>query len=124
MPTNLSEIHLCSDAEIETTLLDLLRSGEKFTFGLEQGWVGEITNGEGLVWESVTLDKRILLLDVYAWLWFRAYPTQPSATSPWIRRRELSREIVTRRATTPEPEDLDPAEVQAVYEAHSHGSKK
>jgi hypothetical protein len=62
------------------------------------------------------LDRRIATLNLFGQVWLKNAP-QPPPGSPWVRRNELTREVVTRRVAQniPDPEDLNPSEVEAVY---------
>lgn len=116
------EIVLCSPDEIRVEIRRLLRPGEQFTLDPSQGYEVEIRAEEKVLWTSAGFDERLVLLDAYGWLWFRT--REPAAsTSLWVRKTELTREEVARRAASPLPEDLDPAEIHSVYEGHSHGRK-
>lgn len=97
--------------------------------GVHGWWSATISEPSGSelvpVWQGSSADERIALFDAYGWLWLRSKPIVES-NSPWVRRRELSRESVTNRVArgldVPDPEDLDPAEVAAVYET-LHGKR-
>lgn len=123
MPT-VDEVALSSDAEIEAYLRQLLRPGEDIVITWNNFWLARVVSGETLLWDLTGFDRRVLLLDVYGWLWKR---TQPAVSPLWRRRQELTRADVNRQATSsrePDPEDVDPGEVQAVYEGrHSHRKK-
>ena len=61
-------------------------------------------------WLDQGVDRKILALNAFGWLWFKNQP--PSPTSRWNRRQELTREAVTQKAqTAPDPEDLDPTSI-------------
>ena len=64
-------------------------------------------------------DRRLAALDVFGQLWLRNAP-QPSKDSPWVRRNELRQAVVPKRTAphVPDPEDLDPTEVDSVYQTH------
>ncbi len=132
MPVALDELARYPDEEIEIHVQQLLRPEESFQIQLvETWWEAEILLREGetsqLLWDQMGFDRRLLLLDAYGWLWSRLQPA--SSSSIWVRRREVTREDLTRRAVMshvpiPDPEDLDPKEVQMVYEGqHNHGKK-
>lgn len=132
MPVAFDELALYPDEEIKVHVRQLLRPGEDFQIQLvETWWEAEIFLREGetskLLWDQMGFDRRLLLLDAYGWLWSRLQPATTS--SIWVRSREVTREDLTRRAATshvsiPDPEDLDPKEVQMVYEGqHNHGKK-
>jgi hypothetical protein len=131
MPVALDELARYPDEEIKIHVQQLLRPGEDFQIQLvETWWEAEILFREGesskLLWDQMGFDQRLLLLDAYGWLWSRLQPA--TASSVWVRQREVTREDLTRRAVRhvpiPDPEDLDPKEVQMVYEGqHTHGKK-
>lgn len=72
--------------------------------------------------EKENADRRLVLLDVYGWLWLEISP-KPEEGSPWaLRRRDLTVDVVTGHATVkgsrvPDPEDLDPAEIELVHKS-------
>lgn len=74
-----------------------------------------------VLWEEFGPDERLTLFNAFGWIWARQQPLPPK-DSPWSpHRRDLRQQAVRGRATTPghsvpDPEDLDPEEVQAVYE--------
>jgi len=78
-------------------------------------------SGDPIVeWEHLHIDHRYVLLGAFGFLWTRNH--RPDPTSPWIRRHNPTREAMARRVnafrcTVPDPEDVDPEEVKAVYEA-------
>lgn len=64
-------------------------------------------------------DKRLVLLDVFGWLWLRDMP-KPSTDSPWVRKNNPTIATVTRRfqgSHLPDPEDLDPEEIAKVHKS-------
>lgn len=60
-------------------------------------------------WLDQGVDRKVLALNAFGWIWFRDRP-QPTATSRWARRQELTKEAVTQKVAqmVPDPEDLDP----------------
>jgi hypothetical protein len=71
-------------------------------------------------WQDMHVDPKILLLGAFGFLWLRE--CRPDPTSPWARHSNPTREAMNRRVnaircTVPDPPDVDPREVQAVYEA-------
>lgn len=73
-------------------------------------------------WHGQRTDYRLLQLDVYGWLITRGAKSQNPA---WARRDNLTpkrvgRDIGLGGPSIPDPEDLDPEEVRAVYEKHKH----
>jgi hypothetical protein len=64
-------------------------------------------------------DKRLVLLDVYGELWLRTVPPAPEG-SPWVRRNEPAASLnlrPVRGSHVPDPEDLDPSEVERVHKS-------
>jgi hypothetical protein len=85
-------------------------------------WVAfvERTTPEGKVvdQEETHPDRRMAVLNLFGRIWLNGLP-KPSGSSPWVRRRELNREAVTRKALgIPDPEDLDPVEIDLVYQTY------
>lgn len=72
--------------------------------------------GERVSFEDWGPELRLLHLNAYGWLWQKTRPSPP-ASSPWVRRREVTHEAVRRTAKemVADPGDLDPSEIQAVY---------
>lgn len=73
-------------------------------------------------WRGQRTDYRLLQLDIYGWLITRGVKPQSLA---WSRRdnltpKKVGRDIGLGGPTIPDPEDLDPEEVRAVYEKHKH----
>jgi len=74
-----------------------------------------------LAWEDYHVDQRILLFDAYAWLVTLGQTPSP-VKGPLSRRQQLAEQAAVRWAGVPkgnippDPEDVDPAEVTAVYE--------
>jgi hypothetical protein len=112
----LGEVAALSDEEIEAEIRGLLRPDERFDFFQKHYWYAEVWRDpcESL-WRNTGFDKRLLLLDAYGWLWARL---NPSTSHLWTsRRQELPRPPTAWKETSsvPDPEDLDPSEVDAVY---------
>lgn len=119
--------------EVSTWSLDEIRAG--IASKLPEGWVFEEKARPGgavgvriyrlspegtpvVEWQDIHIDSKYLLLGAFGFLWLRNIPRNPD--SPWIRRSNPTREAMTRRVnafhcTTPDPPDVDPEEVQAVY---------
>ena len=120
--------------EVTTWSLDEIRFGIQDL--LPKGWVFEekpLAKGSRRVrllrpgekeleveWGRYHVDPRLLLLGAYGHLWLRHH--QPHRDSPWVRRNNSTREAVTRqvnasyRSRVLDPADVDPDEVEAVYE--------
>lgn len=68
-----------------------------------------------VLFEDWGFEQRITYLNAFGWLWSQKQPAPP-AHSPWQRRGEVTVAQVQRKAhNIPDPADLDPNEVQAVY---------
>jgi hypothetical protein len=115
--------------EVTAWSLDDIREGIRVL--MPEGWVFEersqhvrlmcpLEKGFKVEWEHFHIDPKYLLLGAYGHLWLRQH--KPSPDSPWVRRNNPSREAVTRQVARrtpcciPDPADVDPAEVEAVYE--------
>lgn len=74
-----------------------------------------------LAWEDYHVDQRILLFNAYDWIVTRGGSSVP-VKSPISRRQRLAQQAGTRWAealrkeAVSDPEDVDPDEVNAVYE--------
>jgi hypothetical protein len=108
--------------EIKVHIQLILPKGHQFVFGRRQAadslapWAArfEDSDGKGL-WEQSGMDERVLLLDAFGWLWRQQQPAAAPGT-PWAQKEGLRQQHIVRRPSNdPEPEDLDPAEVLAVY---------
>lgn len=128
MPT-LEEVTAWSGEELEAEARHLLPEGWGLSYeqGTDGWWRASIFDAEQqVVWADSHADPRHLLLNAYGWLLVRGQqPTDPQ----WRRRRELSPRAVRgdlglRGVTIPDPEDLDPSEVRAVYGERSNHSKE
>jgi hypothetical protein len=122
----LEEVTTWSPDEIRAAIRDLLPKGwafeeKPFTEGSRR--IRLLRPGEKeleVEWSEYHIDARLLLLGAYGHLWLRQH--QPHRDSPWVRRNNPTREAVTRRVNTsgrshiPDPADVDPDEVEAVYE--------
>jgi len=120
MPS-VEEMTAWTPEDIEAEIRVALPKDWQFEYGCSEtgGWA-VIRDAEGEPkWETAMVpDERLLLFDAYGWLITRnAVPRLPA----WRRRRG---EIPTPRVghyslpgvSVPDPEDLDPAEVAAVYD--------
>ncbi len=123
MPTP-EEVSAWSFEEILAETQALLPKGSAAEVRHHSGgyWVAfvERSTPEGKVvdGEEENPDRRLAPLNLYGKVWLGSLPT-PGGGSPWVRRRELNREAVTRMATgIADPEDLDPAEVASVYQTY------
>lgn len=67
-----------------------------------------------VLWAGSGFDKKIVLLDAYGWLWAQAL--SPRRATVWTRRGEVTPAKATRKANNiPDPDDLDPDKLDAVY---------
>jgi hypothetical protein len=124
MPT-IEEMNLWSVEEILAELERLLPEGWLFRHirkpsGLWKALVIDLRDEKKplVMWEGDNIDERLLLFDVYGWLWIKQEP--PGQNSAWrLRRGELTKEAVTQRVATKreasDPEDLDPKAVASLY---------
>lgn len=93
-------------------------------------WSFEFSDTQGVVlWQDHNPAANIILFNAYGWLREKVAPIpKPRAGSNWIRRRELTLQAVNaealRQSRTPDPADVDPAEVAAVYESHRHKPRR
>ena len=123
------EINSWEAPEIVRQIESRLEPGWRFVCEPDMGmWAARIEqpddDGEAKVlWEDESPDQRLVLFNAFGWVWARHQP-QRAADSPWRRRRDLTRKSVTQGVSAsstsypevPDPEDLDPSEVLAVYE--------
>lgn len=109
--------------ELRAELQVVLPSGWSYELSRnpEGFWTVRVENAEkGAEYEESHADPRFCLLNAYGHLWMRNAP-KPSELSPWVRRSpELTQRFVTHAASNrtqdvPDPEDVNPAEVEAVY---------
>ena len=82
-------------------------------------WAKGEEGAEKILFEDWGIDFRILLFNAIGWLMQRSQP-KPAPGSPWVRRHDDTRarvqKVVFRGAAgAPDPADLDPGEIQAVY---------
>jgi hypothetical protein len=72
--------------------------------------------------EDQSIDERLGLLNAFGAIWFSQLPSPPP-DSPWVRRSEVTRVVVPAQARaggtpSPDPEDLDPQQIQEIYRSH------
>ena len=117
MPT-LEEVSAWSLEEILAAIQALLPKGTQVqSLPNAGGWTVRIDTAGTVVLEGTGADQRLTALNIYGQLWVKSLP-KPSEFSPWVRRRELTGAQVTRKVVhnISDPEDLDPSEVNSVYE--------
>jgi hypothetical protein len=107
--------------ELRQQLTQILPRGWTFEQGNAEGtlWIRLLDPQGKVIWDTLHLDERTLLLDAYCWFGLRDQPRPTPETSVWGRRRgELTQRGVTQQVlSVPDPEDLDPKEVRLVYES-------
>lgn len=86
----------------------------------EDGWFqASLTDGEGQVqWSGEHADPKLLALDALGWFRLRTHQTQSPVWKP--REHEVSLHRPPVSETTPDPPDLDPDEVEAVYNSKKY----
>jgi len=126
-----TEITAWSTEELREQIRKALPSGWRIQQGDDDGhlWFRFLQpKGDdwAVIWDNYHFDEKTLLLDAYCWLWLRDQPKLTPEESVWAPRRgELTQKGVTRRATAvPDPEDLDPVEVWAVYEDAARNKRR
>lgn len=143
MPT-LEEMTAWTAEDIRAEILVALPKGLHFGKKADQEsgfWVVEFwrvdpeTGTKAVLWTETGADERIMLFNAYGWLWMQKRPKVPDH-SPWKARqqeltpgalRERARqqavrgEVASENRKVRDPEDLDPKEVQTVYERARKG---
>lgn len=89
-------------------------------------WVVRIFTGDVEHWRGEDAAPNLALLHALGWVVLQV--TKPRTTGPWVRREELTRERVhelAARISSPEPEpaDINPAEIDAVYSQRKKGGR-
>jgi hypothetical protein len=110
----------------EMTAWSLEEARAEIEHALPQGWVfslsrvglfrAVIRDAAGVVqWSDDGYDERLLLLAAYGWLWSR--DQEAPTAGPWVPRREelTSRSVRNQALNLPDPEDIDPDELAAMY---------
>jgi hypothetical protein len=124
VPT-LEEMTAWTVDELRTEIAALLPDEWRF----RSGWDGNLTRWAAfierledekwaVVWHGESPDERLLLFNAFGNLWLERQP-KPASGSPWDPFRQTRRGPmrVPTSSGVPDPEDLDPAEVAAVYES-------
>ena len=123
----LEEMTAWSTDEIRGEVRKLLPSSWKLslrpdTSGYWRIWIEE---DQKIIWEATETDERRALFEAYGYLWMKQRPLR-EVDSPWVRRSPMfdpPRRSVS--DSSPDPEDLDPDEVESVYRSlgktSSHG---
>ena len=98
--------------EVHALILEMLPEGWRFICRGPSGEVAfETATGER-VWETCGPDPHLDLLNAYGWLVRRS---QQVADPRWATKAHTKLTPVKPLGHVPDPEDLDPAEIEAVY---------
>lgn len=116
--STIEEMSLWTVDDVMVQVRLLLPSGWEVTQGREGSFfVSTLSDSSGTVqWDRYNTDLRLLLLDAYGWLLLRnSRPANPS----WSREKEITPktvqgEVGLEGVPVPDPEDLDPKEIQAI----------
>lgn len=130
MPT-IEEMTAWAPREIEAAIRSNLPPGVSFSCGHDRGsgvWFvrfwQEHEGKQVTLYEDFGFEQRITYFNGYGWVWARQKP-KTASTSPWKPRdREVTPNVRTAKTRSPLPDDLDPAEVKAVYERFREQPKK
>jgi hypothetical protein len=122
---SLEEIAGWSLEEIRREILKLLPKDHRLIFGPgtdEDTLSVHIETPEGkLLWRREGFEERTLLLDAFGWLWTQKRPA-PGLGTPWAQKRfPKLQHVPFKTSGIPDPADVDPEEVLAVY---GYGRKK
>lgn len=120
MPS-IEQISTWTIPEILQEIRARLTEGCTFVEGTKEGWYiatvqQTVANAEvKVLWSESGADRKILLLNAFGWLWLRdQQPKRPA----WRPRTGEGPSRPTRGplVNVPDPPDLDPAEIRAVYQ--------
>jgi hypothetical protein len=124
----LAEMTTWSAQDVQGAILSDLPSGWQFSAKIVNGWhvAKFVDDADLVVWEEQSADQRLLFFTAYGWLHLRGH--KPKIPAWKLRTGEVnpSQTIVGRASShveVPDPEDLDPAEVAAVY-ADPHSRRR
>jgi hypothetical protein len=111
----LSEVAMWSVEETLQQLKSALPLGWKLTVRVESRYtVAELHDDKGdRCWLSSNPDPKLLYLDGFGWLMVRNHKTTHPIWRP--REREVVLRVPNPASNDPDPPDLDPSEVDAVY---------
>lgn len=125
MPS-LEQISAWTIPEIIEEIRKLLPEGHVLVEGIREGWhAATIQHGSPephVLWSATHADRKHVLLNAFGWLWLRGQKSRHPVWKPrnWapMRRRPMTASRI------PDPPDLDPAEIRAVYEREGTKGKK
>lgn len=111
---SLEEMGTWTIAEVRGEIRKLLIPAWKLRESKVEGWFrAELTGPEGTLWEDSQADERILLLNLFGWLYLRnAQPKHPAwKARPATKRIRVGPTQGGPQANMGEPADLDPVEI-------------
>lgn len=119
----LAEITAWSIDDIRAAIITSVPAGWRFLPEFVNGWFyAKFTDASGnILWQDDEADERLLFLNAYGWLHLRhhkpKHPVWKPRTGEVNLRGDLSRRghVGSPAIQVPDPEDLDPEEVRAVY---------
>jgi hypothetical protein len=107
--------------ELREELKALLPKSWQFVIQAERSgfWVVRFEelreSGPEMVWEALEVDERRALFEAYGYLWMKQRPFR-ELDATWVRRRPMmSPPQSSVSDSSPDPEDIDPEEVESVY---------
>ncbi len=94
----------------------LLPKGWGFTLNPKESyWFAAYTDADGKeTWANVGPACNVLAFDAYGWLWLKVNPPTLKRTA-WSLRANTPIHPIQKSAVIPDPVDLDPQEVTAVF---------
>jgi hypothetical protein len=122
MQPTLAEMTAWSADEIREAALEILPAGWHLMCGRDVLFWAVIQDTDGVYqWSCESPDERLLMLDVFGWLYLRGH--RRSEGGPWSsRRRDITRRVMTASGGSfDDPPDLDPAELDAMYSRFTTG---
>ncbi len=126
---SLEEMTAWTAEDAQAAILASLPEGWSFIPKTVSGWaVAQFTDENGkVVWEDHSADVRLLFFNAYGWLHLREHKPRSPAWKLRTKEVDLYRPTqpgqVYPHVPVPDPEDLDPEEVKAVY-ADPHFRRK
>jgi len=107
--------------EIREELKTLLPRSWQFVLRVDQSGFWEASFEEKqdkeskVVWRALETDEKRALFEAYGYLWMKQRPLR-ELDSTWVRRRPMLNPPQSSASdSSPDPEDLDPDEVESVY---------